>query len=156
MENKGYTKVIAAGIITFRRTDRGLRFLLLYRAHGVWDFPRGRMEADERSWETAFREVGEETGLRKADLEIQKNFKAFEKFPYFRGKERIFKIIIFYLAETKKSEIKISAEHNGYAWFSYNEARHMLSRYKARVGVLKKALLYIKGPLPADGPPASS
>ena len=145
MENKNYTKVISAGIIIVRQTKEGPRFLLLYRTRGVWDFPRGRMEADEKSWQTAFREVSEETGLKRSDLDIQQNFKVYEKFPYSRGKERIFKIVIFYLAKTEKSEVKISAEHEGYGWFSYNEARRMLSRYKARVAILKKALFYIKG-----------
>ncbi len=153
-ENKSYTKVISAGIIIVRQTQQGPRFLLLYRAKGVWDFPRGRMEGDEKSWQTAFREVSEETGLKKSDLEMQQNFKVYEKFPYSRGKEKIFKIVIFYLAKTEKSEIKISSEHEGYGWFSYHEARRMLSRYKVRVAILKRAFFYIKGPTPVVASPA--
>jgi len=152
MENKPYTKVISAGIIIYRKTKEGPRFLLLYRGRNIWDFPRGGMEGGERSWQTAFREVGEETGLRRADLDMQKNFKAFERFPFSRGREKFFKIVIFYLAETKKVEIRISSEHEGFGWFSYNEARRYLSRYPARVALLKKAFGQIKGynvpPLP--------
>ena len=147
-QNQKYTKVISAGIIVFRQTERGPVFLLLYRDKGVWDFPRGRMESGERSWETAFREVEEETGLKAADLKIQDNFKVFEKFPYNRRGvktvEPIFKIVIFYLAETKQSQVVLSHEHAGYGWFSYNEARKYLSRYKARINILKKAFEYIK------------
>lgn len=144
MENKPYTKVISAGIIIFRITKTGPRFLLLYRARGVWDFPRGRMEGGERSWQTAFREVSEETGLKKSDLEVQRNFKVYEKFPYNRGQQKFFKIVIFYLAETKKSEVRLSFEHEGYGWFSYHEARRYLSRYPARVAILRRAVGYIK------------
>jgi|SRR3989344_3077707 len=147
-QQQKYTKVISAGIIVFRWTERGPVFLLLYRDKGVWDFPRGRMETGERSWETAFREVEEETGLKAADLKIQDNFKVFEKFPYNRRgektTEKIFKIVIFYLAETKQSQVVLSDEHAGYGWFSYNEARKYLSRYKARINILKKAFDYIK------------
>ena len=139
-----YTKVVSAGIIIFKKTKDGLRFLLLYRARGVWDFPRGRMEGGERSWQTAFREVGEETGLRRSDLDMQKNFKVYEKFPYSRGHEKFFKIVIFYLAETKNPEVKISSEHEGFGWFSYNEAKRYLSRYPARVSILKKAISYLR------------
>ena len=149
-KDTNYTKVISAGIIVFRWTAKEPLFLLLYRDRGAWDFPRGRMESGERSWETAFREVEEETGLKAQELKIQSNFKVYEKFPYRRkevsGKiEQIFKIVIFYLAETKQSQVVLSDEHKGYGWFSHNEARRLLSRYKARVVILKKALEYMKG-----------
>lgn len=148
-KDTSYTKIISAGIIVFRWTKKGSVFLLLYRDKGVWDFPRGRMESGERSWQTAFREVEEETGLKSGELKVQDNFKVFEKFPYGRkvanGKTQpIFKIVIFYLAETNQSQVVLSAEHAGYGWFSYNQAVRLLSRYKARVGILKKAIEYIK------------
>ena len=151
MEKKNYTKVISAGIITFRRTAQGPRFLLLYRDGGVWDFPRGRMEAGERSWQTAFREVEEETGLKAANLKVLKNFKVFEKFPYRRRvssgqSEEVFKIVIFYLAETKESRVILSQEHEGYGWFLVNQAQKMLSRYKNRVKILRQAYVFINSP----------
>ena len=152
MEDKEYKKVISAGIIIYRKTPQGLRFLLLYRPKGVWDFPRGRMEGGERSWQTAFREVGEETGLRKSELNIQKNFKVYEKFPYSRGQQKFFKIVIFYLAETGKTEVRLSFEHEGYGWFSHHEARRYLSRYPARVAILKKAMNYIKSQQGSEPP----
>ncbi len=139
-QNNNYTKVISAGIIVFRRVEGELKFLFLYRARGTWDFPRGRMEASERSWQTAFREVREETGLRRTELIMHPNFKVHERFPYMRDGKKIFKVVIFYLAETTQSRVRISAEHEGYGWFSYAEARKVLSRYKARMEILKKAV----------------
>lgn len=135
-----YTKVISAGIIVFRRVEGELKFLFLYRARGTWDFPRGRMEAAERSWQTAFREVREETGLRRSELVMHPHFKVHERFPYMSEGKRIFKVVIFYLAETAQSRVRISSEHEGYGWFSYAEARKLLSRYKARMEILKKAV----------------
>lgn len=144
MENQSYTKVVSAGIIIFRRVGGELKFLLLYRRHGTWDFPRGRMEGGERSWQTAFREVREETGLRRNELTMHPNFKVHEKFPYMRDDKKIFKIVIFYLAETTQPRVRISVEHDGYGWFSAIEARRMMIRYKARVDILKKAVEAIK------------
>ena len=138
-EKDKYTKVISAGIIVFRRVEGELKFLFLYRARGTWDFPRGRMEGGERSWQTAFREVREETGLRRTELIMHPNFKVHERFPYMSDGKKIFKVVIFYLAETMQSRVRISAEHEGYGWFSYAEARKALSRYKARVEILRKA-----------------
>lgn len=139
-----YTKVVSAGIIIFRRVAGDVKFLLLYRNHGTWDFPRGRMEGEERSWQTAFREVREETGLRRNELTMHPNFRVHEKFPYMSGDKKIFKIVIFYLAETNQPRVRISPEHEGYGWFSVSEARRLLSRYKARIEILKKAVDAIK------------
>lgn len=137
-------KIVSAGFVVYRKTKEGSKFLLLYRGRNTWDMPRGKMEEDERSLQTAFREVGEETGLSRKDLKMQRNFKEFEKFPYNRGKEKMFKVIIFYLAETDKEEVKISDEHDGYGWFNLNDARRHLSRFKVRAGILRKASEYIK------------
>lgn len=137
---KKWQRIISAGLIIYRKTNEGIKFLLLYRGRGVWDMSRGRMEADERSTQTAFREVYEETGLKKSDLRVDKSFqRVYEKFPYSRGGENLFKIVIFYLAETKKSHIKISEEHDGYGWFSLKEAQRHLGRYHKRKKLLQKA-----------------
>lgn len=140
MENQSYIKIVSAGIIIFRRMKGELKFLLLYRSQGTWDFPRGRMEGGERSWQTAFREVREETGLHRNELTMHPNFRVYEKFPYMSSGKKIFKIVIFYLAETNQPRVRLSLEHEGYGWFSASEARRMMYRYKARVEILKKAI----------------
>jgi len=137
-------KIVSAGFVVYRKTKEGNKFLLLYRGRNTWDMPRGKMEEDERSLQTAFREVREETGLSRKDLRMQRNFKEFEKFPFDRGKEKMFKVVIFYLAETDKEMIKVSEEHDGYAWFSLNDARKHIARFKVRAGILRKAWDYIK------------
>lgn len=141
-----WTRIISAGFIVYRHTSEGPKFLLLYRGRGAWDMPRGRMESHEKSLQTAFREVAEETGLKRGDLILRSDFnRVTEKFPFSRkGHEKFFKIVIFYLAETKKSEIHLSDEHYGYAWFSLSEARKNLTRHKVRQQILKKAWDFIK------------
>lgn len=142
-------KIISAGLIIYRWFKEGPKFLLLYRGRGAWDMPRGRMEADERSWQTAFREVYEETGLRKNDLRVDQSFRrVYEKFPYSRGREAFFKIVIFYLAETDKAQIRLSREHEGYGWFSLGEAQRYLGRYAKRKELLRRAWEYIRAANP--------
>jgi len=143
---KNFKKVISAGFIVYRNTSEGPKFLLLYRGRDAWDMPRGKMSEGERSLQTAFREVQEETGLSSRDLKLNKDFKrVYEKFPYMRdGEGKVFKIVIFYLAETKKSQIKLSHEHEGYAWFRLNEAEKHMRRYKVRKALLKRAWEFIK------------
>jgi len=144
MQQKNRKKIISAGLIIYRRDKNSIKFLLLYRGRGVWDMPRGRMEAEERSVQTAFREVYEETGLKRADLQIDRDFRrVYEKFPYFRDQESIFKIVIFYLAKTEKTQVRLSHEHDGYGWFSLREAQRHLGRYQKRKKLLQRAWEHI-------------
>ena len=48
----------AGGIV---RCDR--RYLFIER-HGMWDIPKGKLDADEQPWEAAVREIEEECGIQ--------------------------------------------------------------------------------------------
>ena len=55
----------SCGAVVFRKTDSGLRFLLIKnRRSANWGFPKGHVENFESAEQTAKREVLEETGLR--------------------------------------------------------------------------------------------
>lgn len=136
-------QIISAGIIVFRRTTEGIKYLILYHGRDYWNFPKGKLEKSERSWQAAFREVREETGLKSTELKMIGNFKAFEKFSYRRGNERIFKVVILYLAETKQATITVSDEHEGYGWFRFSEAKKMMGKYKDSLKILERAHNYL-------------
>lgn len=139
---------ISAGIIVYRKTPKGLKFLILYHGHNYWNFPKGKIESEEKSFPAALREVREETGLVRHLLKFNNYFKTYEKFTFWRtigGKKiKIFKIVIFYLAETRQKLIKISDEHEGYGWFTYKEAVEILSRYKDSQRILKQAYEFLR------------
>jgi 8-oxo-dGTP pyrophosphatase MutT (NUDIX family) len=161
-------KEISAGIIIYRktrtnadpeaeqarygagltRTNAEIKFLILYHGHNYWNFPKGKIESEEKSFQTALREVKEETGLSRNDLKFNEYFKTYEKFVFWRrlGNKnvKVFKIVIFYLAETKKSQIKVSKEHEGYGWFTYREAMKILNKYKDSQRVLAQAYRFLK------------
>lgn len=142
--NEKFEKQISAGFIIFRKTEKGLRFLILYHGNNYWNFPKGKIETEEKSLTTAFRETKEETGLTRDDLQVIPDFKVYEKYSFKSGQKIIRKIVIFYLAETKKATIKISDEHEGYAWFSYSMAMKMLRRYKGNQRILKIAYNFLR------------
>ncbi len=139
----GAQKVVSAGIIVFRRTDEGVKFLVLYHGGDYWNFPKGKLEGSERSWQAAFREVREETGLKQTELKLVSDFKEFEKFHFKRGAEKIFKVVILYLAETKQSTITLSSEHEGYGWFTFVQAKKLLSHHKDNLRILQQAYSYL-------------
>ncbi|KKT41697.1 MAG: NUDIX hydrolase [Candidatus Giovannonibacteria bacterium GW2011_GWA2_44_13b] len=129
---------ISAGIIIYRKTVEGLKYLLLYHGGSYWNFPKGKLEQSERGMDAAFREVKEETGLGKNDLILKDQFRVTDKFFFFREKKRIFKIVIFYLAQSRTRDVTVSMEHNGYGWFTYKEAIKIVKFQNLR-NIIKKA-----------------
>lgn len=141
---------ISAGIIAYRKTAEGPRFLILYHGHNYWNFPKGKIESEEKSFQTAVREVREETGLTRNDLRFDESFKTSENFTFWRNKEKIFKTIVFYLAETTQQRIKLPEQtakegekHEGYGWFTYKEALKMLVKEDSQ-RVLKQAHNFLR------------
>ncbi|MBI2035230.1 MAG: NUDIX domain-containing protein [Candidatus Liptonbacteria bacterium] len=147
-------KEITAGVVVFRRTQEGPKFLLLYHRGSYWNFPKGHLEREERSLDAALRETCEETGLKRSDMRILGGFKEHERFHFRRGKETVFKIVIMYLAETKEANIKIPSEYsqvvqndkiNGYGWFLSVDAKKIFGRHKENIKVLERAYKFISG-----------
>lgn len=160
-------KEFSAGLIIFRRTPQGPRFLLLYHGGRYWNFPKGHIEYNmknvqtsfgaveteplnvrETSKEAAIRETFEETGISPEKLSIKNGFRAVEKFRFFKNREQIFKVVIFYLAETEEVDVKISSEHEGFGWFQYKDARYILAPYKDSQKLLRNAYEFIRPPQP--------
>ena len=136
----------SAGAVIFRKEGGKIYYLLLHYPSNAkapreyWDFPKGHIEKGENLEETAKREVEEETGLK--DIKLIEGFKEWIKYFFkFKGKN-IFKIVTFFLAETKTKEVKVSFEHIGFKWLPYEEAIEKLT-FKNAKEILKKANEFI-------------
>ncbi len=115
----------AAGAVVFRRTERGIRLLVL-RAYKNWDFPKGMVDPGEEQIDAARREIAEETGLSGLEYPFGEEFK--ETLPYSGNK-----VARFYLAETTEHDIELPVspelgrpEHHEYRWVSFEEAEVLL------------------------------
>jgi len=147
----------SAGAIIFHKNKK-IEYLLLHypsgsrtskprsrvtslRGRDYWDLPKGHIEKGEKEIDAVKREVQEETGLE--DIKIIDGFKEWIKY-FFRHKNKtIFKMVTFYLAETKTKNIKISPEHIGYKWLSYEEALGQLTFNNAKE-ILKRAKDFLR------------
>ena len=116
---------LAAGAVVFRRTDRGVRLLVL-RAYKNWDFPKGMVEPGESELDAARRECAEETGL--ADLDFPFGDAHRDTLAYAGGK-----VARYFLAETESPQVTLPVspelgrpEHHEWRWVSFDEAEELL------------------------------
>jgi 8-oxo-dGTP pyrophosphatase MutT (NUDIX family) len=116
----------AAGVAIVRRDDGRIRLLLL-RAYGYWDFPKGELEPGEDPFAAARREVREETGL--TDLAFPWGQVSVETPPYGQGK-----VARYYVAESPTGEVTLPIspelgrpEHHEHRWVTFDEAEPLLN-----------------------------
>jgi len=116
---------LAAGAVVFRRTDRGVRLLVL-RAYKNWDFPKGMVEPGESDLDAAKRECAEETGLADLDFPLGDAHK--DTLAYAGGK-----VARYFLAQTAQAAITLPVspelgrpEHHEWRWVSLEEAEDLL------------------------------
>src|SRR6185295_900770 len=131
----------SAGAIIFRLKDGVPHYLLLHYHGGHWEFARGHIDQGESEIEAAKREIEEETGLK--DLTIISGFKGYTKFVFKKvygltGEARkqapwVMKIVTLYLAESRIDEVRISHEHKGFEWFTFEEAIKKLPKDAKKV-----------------------
>ena len=147
----------ASGVVIFYRENQKIYYLILDYSYDYWGFSKGHMEEGENLKQTALREAEEETGIK--DLKFVKGFEQKSKYSYevngqkiFRENKRnsfklkdkdIFKIVVYFLAETKTKKVMISSEHKAYEWLLYEEALDKLT-YKDCKETLEKANKFFK------------
>jgi bis(5'-nucleosidyl)-tetraphosphatase len=130
----------SCGAVVFRKTDKGLKFLLLHYQSGHWDFSKGHMEAGEDEKTTAARELTEETGIK--DIRFIEGFREEIKYFFKRENQTVVKEVVFYLAETGTEKITLSYEHIGYTWLEYEDSMKKITFQNSK-DILKKAMDFL-------------
>ena len=141
--NTEYVK--SCGVIIFHipknsKNKNDYEFLLLHYESGHWDYVKGHVEKNETEIETALRELDEETSLK--DVKVIKGYKEDLSYIFSHNKQLINKTVVYFLAESKENNIKISDEHIDYIWLPYKEALEKLTFQNAK-NLLKKAFSFI-------------
>ena len=131
----------SAGAVVFRREGKKALFLILHYEEGHWDFVKGKIEKGEEEKDTVIREAEEETGIK--DLRFIPGFKEKVSYSYKRKGKTISKEAVFYLAESRTKEVRVSFEHKGFKWLEYDDAPRKIT-YDNSKNVLKKADKFLK------------
>lgn len=118
------------------------KYLLLKHFHGKhWSFPKGTVEAGESDWETAIRELAEETGITVFEKIPDFSVEIFYQFE--RDGAVLDKSVIYFLGKVEDTTTLLSEEHTDFEWLPYDQARIRLTHENARL-LLDKANAYLK------------
>ncbi len=144
LEYDAHPKVMSCGSVIYRRnnTNDTIIYLLIKNHHKYgnnWDFPKGNREKEETEEETAIRETFEETGL-KVDLIF--GFRS--EIHYLVNNKKILKTSVYFLSETKITQVKIDPyEIEQYEWLDYEAALLRLTHNPVKT-ILTKAHNFIE------------
>lgn len=133
----------SCGAVVFKRQKEGIKYLILHYGAEHWDFPKGKQEKNEKEEQAALREIKEETGIE--DVELADGFRETINYFYKQGEETVFKEVVFFLAQSATDEVKLSSEHIGYAWLSYEHAYKKLTFNNSKE-LLEKAEKFLHSP----------
>jgi len=143
----------SAGIILFRNTPEGRRYLIIRSSRGTsiiaekkkikefWDLPKGVLNKGESGIDAARREAGEEVGIN--DIEIFSDFKKTIQYFTWRDGKRVLKFAALFLAESPTDTVALSWEHDKAEWLSYEGARARVTLRQMK-DVLKAAEKFLQ------------
>ena len=130
-------EVSAGAVIYHDDQNVGTRkYLVLHYPAGHWDFPKGAVEKGETEQQAAIREIFQETGLRVNAFDP--TFRKEIEYNYRRQNGLAHKRVIFFLANSDTSTVRISFEHSGYEWLTFEQTVRRLTFDNAR-SVLREA-----------------
>lgn len=112
----------------FRFVNDDLEFLLLKRSENekypnIWQMVTGSIDEGEKAFQTALREIKEETGLTPQRFWVAPQVNSF----YSAERDEICLIPVFAAIVNPKLEVKISAEHSEFKWLNKNETKNHLA-----------------------------
>jgi dATP pyrophosphohydrolase len=112
----------------FREQNEVLEFLLLKRSPeqyypNIWQMVSGKIKENETAFNTALREIKEETNLTPEKFWVAPTVNSF----YAPDKDCICLLPVFAAKVNYESEVLISNEHTEFKWVNPDEAKQLLA-----------------------------
>ncbi len=115
----------AGGIVLRQARDGNVEVLITKHSQNKhWSFPKGLIDPGQTTEEAALREVKEEGGVAAEIVDKV----GYSKYVYTFNKEKIFKVVTYFLMKYKSGDIKdhdFEVEESG--WFNPEDALKQLS-----------------------------
>ncbi len=112
----------------FRIKNNDLEFLLLKRAAnekypGLWQMVSGSVDENEKAFQTALREIKEETNLTPLKFWVVPNINSF----YLYEQDEISLVPVFAAMVGSREQVIISNEHTDFKWVRKTETKKLLA-----------------------------
>ena len=112
----------------FRKVEGHLEYLLMQRAKdeiypNIWQMVTGSVEQNEKAFQTAYREIQEETSLIPRRMWVVPNVNSF----YLQSDDSINMVPVFVAEVDSDSQIVLSSEHTEYKWCKKEDAKKLLA-----------------------------
>lgn len=129
----------SCGAVIYKYKNNELYFLILKHLKGHYSFSKGHVEDNETEYETAEREIKEETNL---NIEF---INGFRKTSIYSPKENTLKEVVLFLAKDKGNSILKPQldEISEISWYKENDALNILT-YEEDKNILKDAILFLR------------
>ena len=127
----------SCGAVVYKRTPKGVYYLLIKNRSKNIGFPKGHVEMDETELETAYREIFEETNVK---VKIDRNFRISYNYTvsFFIKKQAV-----YYVAEIVGGDIKVPEDEIlDYSFVPFDDALQLLT-YPNEKRILRSANQYI-------------
>ena len=111
-------------VVTVLLINEKEKLLILKRSNkvrtykGLWGGVAGYVEENEKPYDTAIKEIKEEVGLEKDDIEFIKQLDPISFTDFYEEKRYDWTIFPFLFKIKEKRKIKIDWEHSKYKWIS--------------------------------------
>lgn len=95
-----------------------------------WDLPKGHVDRGETDLECALREFEEETGLSRADVDLDPGFRYRQVYHPRdkRGGKKVEKTLVIFLGAVDEPKEPVLTEHLGYEWVEWSPPHRIQER----------------------------
>lgn len=112
----------------FRKKNNKIEFLVMKRAENelyanIWQMVTGSTEKGEKAFETAIREITEETSLTPISIWIVPKVNSF----YLSSDDSINMVPVFVAEVEAKSKVILSKEHSEFKWCNGKKAKKLFA-----------------------------
>ncbi len=112
----------------FRRNGKDVEYLLMKRSEderypNIWQMVTGSIEIGEKAYETAHREIIEETSLKPRQMWIVPNVNSF----YAANDDSVNMVPVFVAEVDYTTDVVLSAEHSEYLWCGKEKAQELFA-----------------------------